>query len=247
MIRKSTVRLIGVIIFAVVVAYAGQLIPGRLDLTEKGLYTISNATRSVLGELESDVEVIVYSSENLPAQFQPVLREIKYLLREYSGIAPRVKVTYNYVSTNSASVNAAVEEGLQQTQFSVYGQGDVQFITGFLGIVLKNGEEKEVLSFIESTKDLEYQLTSKIYQLTTVDKPVVAFLGAKTKYTETSGYSTLAEQLAPQFTVTSYDFSTELTPSSVKLLIIGGTTEALSDEENRPSSATKMQVAIYLH
>jgi len=229
----SRVRLVIVAILAVVIAYAGALIPGRIDLTERGLYSISSATTEILGKLTEDVDITVYASENLPAQFQPVLREIKYLLQEYSRLSGNVKVSYTYVTNDEESITAATSAGIQQMQFNVYGQGDVQFKNGFLGIVIKQGEGNETMPFVENTKDLEYQLTSKIYQLSGTDKPVVAFLGTKTKYTESSGLATLAEELSNQFEITSYDLSTALDPATTKLLIIGGTTEALSDAEKQ--------------
>ncbi len=61
----------------------------RTDLTECGLYTLSDGTRSTLAKLEEPVDLTLYWSETLTSEENPMLhqyaRRVRELLEEYEA------------------------------------------------------------------------------------------------------------------------------------------------------------------
>ena len=55
----------------------------RADLTEDRLYSLTDATRSVVGKLTDPCRVVVYWGEKIPGTAEPVRRHLRGLLEEY--------------------------------------------------------------------------------------------------------------------------------------------------------------------
>ena len=90
---KQSPKLIVIVFVAmfVVIAASSKWLSGlRFDLTENGLYTLSDGTKNILSELEQPVTIDFYFSEKATTQL-PALRtyaqRVEELLQEYSNIA----------------------------------------------------------------------------------------------------------------------------------------------------------------
>ncbi|MDI6792558.1 MAG: Gldg family protein [bacterium] len=64
----------------------------RLDLTEGKIYTLSDASRKVVGELKDRLTIKAFFSENLPDPYSSTARYLKDQLDEYK--------TYSHYSLN---------------------------------------------------------------------------------------------------------------------------------------------------
>ena len=230
----STTKLVIFLLVSLLLANSGRYINLRVDLTERGLYTISEATSTIVGGVEDPVNIKVYASSALPAQFQPTLREMRNLLDEYDRLSANLAVTYTYISDDGDVNQALAEEaGIQQVQFNVVGNSELQLKNGYLGMSVNVGEQTEVIPFVDSTEDLEFQLTSYIYQLTNAERSHVAFLTTGTTGSRFSGYTKLTKALETQFEVGDFAFGadTELTTTEVSALIIVGGNGELTDTQ----------------
>ena len=78
-LRTGTVAVIAVV---VVLNLLGGNIRGRLDLTREGLYTLSDGTREILGDLDDIVTLKLVISDQLPAELQPNLRDVADLVAD---------------------------------------------------------------------------------------------------------------------------------------------------------------------
>ena len=201
------------IAIAVVVNVLGYQIPGRIDLTKNGAYTLSDTTKSVLQNLNDIVNITLYSSEKLPPQFQPVIREVKELLKDYKVSAKGDVVIH--VKDPSADNDVKLEAqsyGIQTVQFNVVGQEEFQVKTGNLGLVVSYGGQHESIPFIQRVDDLEYRLTSFIKNLTDDNKKKLGFIsthGAK----GISSYANFSSWIEKQFDIQTVDIGLLLTQS----------------------------------
>lgn len=226
--RMTVFLLIGILIL---VNILGNRIPGRLDLTENRAYSLSPATKNTLKELKDVVNITVYASSELPSSFQPVLREVKDILRDYKNFSKsNVTVSYKDPQKDSTLVSEALSLGIQEVQFNTIGEEEYQVKNGYLGLAVSYAGESEVIPFIEATSDLEYQLTSFIKKLTVSDKKKIAFLqghGEKSLY---SAYTSLQSELENQFTVTelTLDEETKTIDASYASLVIAGPNTAFT-------------------
>lgn len=209
----------------------GQNIPGRIDLTQSRLYSLSNATKSVVADVPDVVTLTLYVSNNVPAQLQPVLRDTKDLLADYHRLGgSRVQVMQKDPSTSDTVQQEAEQLGVQAVQFNVISQEEFNVKSGYFGLVISYADQHQTLPFIQSTDDLEYQITSLMYQMTRQDKPKIAFAAGHGEKSEFGELSAWGQQLSRQFdvidinlTVTDDQLAEPIDPQT-KVLVIDAPT-----------------------
>ena len=256
--RLALVVLFGIALFSNIV---GSRIPGRIDLTRNKTYTLSPATSSLLKSLPDDiVNVSLYASGQLPAEFQPVLRDTKDMLSDYQRIAAgKIQLTTKDPLSDEAIASEAKSLGVQSVKFNVVSQEAYQVKEGYLGIVISFGGKHETIPFVRSTDTLEYQLSSLLTKLTTDKKPAVGILSGHGEKSLFQDYARIANEWGKQFDVreiaaesdtSSTDTGTskasavkkpteEKTPKhftlsdDLKVLVVAGPTEDFSDDEKK--------------
>lgn len=258
-VQTALVLLIGIGILSNIV---GARIPGRIDLTEDKLYTLSSTTKDIVSKLPDIVNITIYASGKLPAQLQPVLRETRDIVEDYQTASNgMVRVSMKDPSTDSAVASEAESSGVQAIRFNVVSQESLQVQNGYLGMSVSYAGKHESIPFVENTNDLEYQLTSLINELTVSEKPKIGFLSGHGEKSVYGDYGALNLELQKQFDVTqvaaasddketsSKDAKTPATakeetpapkhftiPDGVKVLVIPGPTETFSDAEKKTLS-----------
>lgn len=232
--RKYQTALVLFIVIAVLTNILGTRIPGRIDLTQERLFTLTEATKNTLASLQDVINITVYRSEELPAQFQPILREVSDMLRDYATTSNNnIIITYKDPASDSQIAQEAASLGVQQVQFNVIGNEELQLKNGYLGLSMNYAGENEIIPFIEDTSGLEYQLTSFIKKLTTTDKKKIGFLAGHGEKTTESEYQYLGVELENQYileTVTLDDENTSI-PEDLSVLVIAGTTGTYTEEQ----------------
>lgn len=254
--RLGVVLLLGIAIVSNVV---GSRIPGRLDLTEEKLYTLSPATEALVANLPDDiVNITLYVSDRLPSEFQPTLRDTKDMLSDYRTLG-RGKIQL-FVKNPLADESTAMEArslGIQSVRFNTVSEEQFQVQEGYLGIAVSFGGENESIPFVRDTRDLEYQLSSFLKQLTTEKKPVIGFLSGHGEKSLFQDYRKIGEEWRKQFEIkdiAAEDIKNENSekskdskdsekedstptkkritiPEDVKTIIVAGPDQNFSDEE----------------
>ncbi|MBI5414954.1 Gldg family protein [Candidatus Peregrinibacteria bacterium] len=236
---------IGVALFigiAVLLNVLGSRIPGRIDLTEENLYTLSPATKNLVGGLQDVVNVTLYASAELPAQFKPLLRDTEDILRDYETLAKgNIVFSEKDPSDNASLKSEATSLGVQEVQFNVVSGEEFQVKKGYFGLTVAHGGKTEAIPFIENTGDLEYLLTSFIAKLTTTEKKKVIFLSGHGEKSITQGYSTFVNELKGQFDVQDFSFPASSSegkvtpvktlPENTSVLVIAGPTQEIPSDE----------------
>ncbi len=147
----------------------------RLDLTENGLYSVSDGTREIIGDLEEPVNLYFFfsekASEDLTA-LRAYSQRVQEMLEEYQLLAGS-KINLHIVDPEpfSEQEDQAAEFGLQSVP--VNQAGDALYF-GLAGTNALDGQE--VLPFFQPDREafLEYELTKLIYNLSVAEKPRVA-------------------------------------------------------------------------
>jgi len=138
----------------------------RIDLTDQGLYTLSEGTRVLLAELEQPVELTLYFSDQESGEL-PLLRHfaqrLERLLREMERRSDgRLSVQVIDPRPFSDEEDAALLAGLDAVPT---GRGDQRVFLGLLGRGVAGFEE--ALPFIPPGREpfLEYELARMIHVL----------------------------------------------------------------------------------
>jgi ABC-type uncharacterized transport system involved in gliding motility auxiliary subunit len=229
-LKASPKLLIGVFVlmFFVILLSSKTLTGMRMDLTENGLYSLSDGTRRILQSIEQPVTLTLYFSDKASSQL-PALRtyaqRVEELIEEYVNLA-NGKLQFDKVDPEpfSEAEDAAAMAGLQGVPVGT--RGDVIYF----GIQVKNERGgEEVIPFMQPDREayLEYELTKLISSLAKTSLPKV---GVYSGIDIQGGFDFMTRQSKPAWTILDYiqqgfqlewieDNATEITDIDVLLLI----------------------------
>lgn len=226
--------LIGITLVILINHLAGKFF-FRWDLTEENRYSISEATKDVLANLDDVVYVDVYLAGELPSGFKRFQKAIRETLDEFRVYADN-KIQYKFIDPLTAvSQNARQqfmmrlnERGIQPT--NVFANEDGQRIEKLIfpgALVYYGGQEKGVmlLKGIQGSTDLnksiegiEYELAATISQLSDYDKSRIALIGAGGS--DSLYYAGLRQELNEFYLVSDLDLdNTSLTGFDAFILV----------------------------
>jgi gliding-associated putative ABC transporter substrate-binding component GldG len=149
----------------------------RLDFTEDHRYSLSKATKDIIGNLDDPVTITAYFTENLPPNIEQVRKDFKDLLVEYSNYSDG-QVVYEFVNPNESQETEmeAQRNGVQPIMINVREKDQMKQQRAYLGAVIRYEDKKEVIPFIKPGAAMEYELSSAIKKITLRAKPEIGFL-----------------------------------------------------------------------
>ena len=154
-----------------------ELGAARLDLTQNGLYTLSDSTAAMLKGMKEPVKLRLYSSRQL-LDANPALKPYAARVREM--LASYVKLSGDKIALEIIDPEPFSPEEDRAAAFGLRGiPYDATGNRGYLGLVGTNTtDDTSTLPFLASDREpfLEYDLTRLVYDLAHPDKPVVALL-----------------------------------------------------------------------
>lgn len=232
--------LIGILI---VVNFLSYQIFYRLDLTENKDYSISPATKNIAANVDDVINIKAYFSSELPSQLVNLRQEVSDILEEYANYSKgKIKVEFIDPKQNSDTEQQVGALGIPQLQFNVLEKDKYQVVTGYLGMQIKYGDKSEVIQVIDSTKNLEYQVTTAIKKLTSKTQPVVAFWQNNGAVDPTKEMTEAYKSLSAIYDLRTVDFAKDKKiDDAINTLIIAGPTEKFTDGELKAIDAFVMR------
>ncbi len=201
---KLNISLALIIAIGIVVNILMNTYPLRLDITSEKLFTLSKGTKQVLAELPDIVTVNIFTSSNLPAQEQLKDREVRDLLVDYHRYSKgKLKIKPIITDANDENKNLAVEQGISEVQFKMLNNDSFSVAAGMHGISIQYGDKIESIPYIQSTEDLEYQLTRRINKMVSDKQQTLAiYTQPQVDYTQPSpSISVIKKYLQTQYTI----------------------------------------------
>ncbi len=149
----------------------------RFDLTEDKQYTLSNATKNILTNLEDNITVTAYFSEDLPPNVARTKSDFKEMLVEYNSLSKGM-VDYEFISPNESpeKEQEALQSGIRPIMINIREKDQMKQQKAFMGAVINMGERKDVIPFMQPGTAMEYGLTTSIKKIAVVDKPAVGLI-----------------------------------------------------------------------
>ena len=170
---QSILLILGIVILVNVLAKQFFF---RLDLTEDKQYTLSNATKNILKNLEDPVTVSAYFSDNLPPNIEKTRKDFQEMLVEYSNLSKGM-LDYQFINPQTdEEKQEAAQNGLQPVMITIREKDQAQQQQVFMGAVIKMGEQEEVIPFVQPDLGMEYGLSTSIKKLSVVDKPAIGLI-----------------------------------------------------------------------
>jgi len=191
--RERTLLFLVLAVFAAAVVNL-SVFSFRVDLTSAGAYSISAATKGVLGQAKDQISLTYFLSKKL-TNFAPVTQDISDFLQEYAS-ASGGKVKVRVVDPQETGQLGDMQRlGLQPYSINTVEQSQQTQTVVYTGIVLQYLDRQEVLPLVGQIETLEYDLTSKVDKLITQRQKSVALLLTDPSLSLQNNFSYLSQTL----------------------------------------------------
>ena len=198
----------------------------RLELTEENRYSISDATKKMLENLEDDIYIEAYLDGELPAGFKRMRSSLEETLNEFA-IYSNGKVQFQFVDPDQATstksrnqfLMSLARKGVQPTDVFINEDGKRTQKRIVPGVVISYGTaEKGVQLFKgnkaaspeqrlnQSIEGIEYELASAIQEITTMSLPTLGVLRGHNEL-DSADFASLNNQLHENFIVKTIDLT----------------------------------------
>ncbi|MCZ6899957.1 MAG: Gldg family protein [Bacteroidetes bacterium] len=149
----------------------------RLDFTADKRYTLSEATKDILSELNDVVTITAYFSEDLPPQLIKSRKDFEDLLTEYENRS-NGNVLYEFINPNESEAREqeTQQNGIGPIMVNVTERDQVKQLRAYMGALIQLGDQQEIIPLIRPGGAMEYSLTTAIKKISITNKPKVAFL-----------------------------------------------------------------------
>jgi len=160
----------------------------RADLTEGNVYSISDATRSYLAQLQEPLLIRGYFSAQTHPLLAPLVPRLRDLLQEYAVAAEgRVRVEFIDPQEHPELEQEANEKyDIQPVPFQFASKYQATVVNSYFNILIQYGDQYQVLDFsdlievkMQSEADLEVELRNPEYDITlSIKKILYAYQGS---------------------------------------------------------------------
>jgi ABC-type uncharacterized transport system involved in gliding motility auxiliary subunit len=232
--KKQSIFSIGsllllLVLFAALSMLSSSLLRGlRLDLTENGLYTLSDGTRSILDGLQEPVNLYLFFSENasrdLP-QIRSYAKRVDELVEEFANHGGGNLIVHRIdPAPFSEQEDQAAAFGLQAVPVGASGE------TLYLGIAGTNTlDDVQIMPFLQPSKEkfLEYDLAKMISSLANPERKT---LGLLSSLAMSPGYDpatqgmreawVIYEQFSQLFEIKQVDGAADALPEGLDVLVL---------------------------
>lgn len=140
----------------------------RVDLSQERLYTLDQASKQLVQQMDRPIVARVYFTHGLGAPYQNHEQFVKDKLGEFAAYA-RGRMTIEVVDpgTDKAAATAAAGFGLQQLDYTFREQDRAELRKIWMGVVLLYGDKQEVLPAVTDLATLEYNVAAALHRLST--------------------------------------------------------------------------------
>jgi ABC-type uncharacterized transport system involved in gliding motility auxiliary subunit len=200
----------------------------KADLTEEGLFTISDGTKSILRNIEEPVTAHLYFSRKfgeMAPQYARYFDRVRAMLEQYRDLSGgKMRLAFHDPEPFSDEEDKAVAGGLRGLRLNNEGE------LGYFGLTANNSTDNQgTISFFSLDREnfLEYDVTKLIHSLAKTKKRVVGVLsslplqGGKAPVTEQPLQPWLIlEQMNEFFEVQMLDQARGDIPDNIDVLLI---------------------------
>jgi len=219
----------------VLVNLIGTRVFGRLDLTENKTYTLSDASKAVVGNLPDYLTVKLYISKDLQEELKLTSSYVRDLLDDYRTYS---KGKLRFEALDPGSDKAIEEEAgkckVQKLQVQVMKTQKFEVGSYYMGLCFQYQGKDEAIPQVTQQEGLEYNITSVIKRLTQKKQKVAITNG--------HGEAELGYlKHIQEFEVTNLNPSTGPIPDDVDALIVAGPKQPFDDKGRREIDAFLMK------
>jgi ABC-type uncharacterized transport system involved in gliding motility auxiliary subunit len=214
----------------VLVNLIGTRLFGRVDLTEKNIYTLSKASKDLVKTLPDFLSVKAYISKDLPPEIKRLSRDVRDKLDDYrTSSGGRFRWEAVDPGTDKKLEEEASRCKVQKVQIQKVSNSKFELGAYYLGLCLQYGDKTEAIPQIVNDAGLEYQLSSLIKKMT-VKKKKIAFTTGHGESDLNQGLQALKQDVEQEYEVTTVNPSSAEIGADVDALVVAGPKQVIDDK-----------------
>jgi len=205
--RQNLIQLGLILIVIVVVNLISSNLFTRFDLTSEKRYTLTDATKEVLKNLDDIVYFKVYLEGEFPAGFKRLRRETKEMLDEFRAYNKNIQ--YEFINPSASedveernyTYQILMQQGLMPTNLQVKTKSGLDQQVIFPGMIVSYQEKELAVELLDaqinvppeavlnnSIQNLEFKFVNVIHMLSRNIKPKIAFVEGHGELNERETY-----------------------------------------------------------
>lgn len=195
--KKNHIKQLLYIVLAIlVINFFGGYLYKRFDMTHDKRYTLSDATKELLKEVNQPLEfTVLLQGSDFPSEFKRLQQETKQLLEEFRGINNNIRFVFEDPLENEEDINQAMfdldQMGLIPTNIPIKKQGNQSVVRIFpwaigydevnqksvrVPLLVNNLGASASENIQKSVEQLEYAFADAIARLIIQEKKNIAIL-----------------------------------------------------------------------
>ena len=205
----------------------------RADLTAEKRYTISQSTKKVLKRLDDIVTIDAYFSRQ-PARVAQIRQSVRDMLEEYRAFSKNLQINFiDPAAEEEAQKQKLRFMGIPEVQVNVIEKDKAELANVYMGIAILYADKKEVLPVVQTTANLEYDLTSAILKVTSKEVKTIGFLTGHDEIDVfDQAFGPLRQELSKQYDVRKVPIDAgKAVDADVATLVIAGPKKELTERE----------------
>lgn len=126
-LKSTPVKALMALVLIVIINIIGNSIYSRFDLTKDKRYTLSEASKLTVSEVNSPLVIDVFLEGDFPSEFRRLQTETRQLLEEFNNFND--EIIFNFInplkdeSTRDANIQSLIARGMQPRQLNVQKNG----------------------------------------------------------------------------------------------------------------------------
>ena len=205
----------------------------RADLTADKRYTISQSTKKVLKRLDDIVTIDAYFSRQ-PARIAQLRQSVRDMLEEYRAFSKNLQINFIDPATGDEAQKQQLRFiGIPEMQINIIEKDKAEIANVYMGIAILYADKKEVLPVVQTTANLEYDLTSAILKVTSKEIKTIGFLtGHDELDVFGQAFGPLRQELSKQYDVRKVPIEADKAiDADVATLVVAGPKKELTERE----------------
>lgn len=209
------------VVLSCVTAWAGYSAI-RADATEEQLFSLSDATKDILGQLDSErpIEIQAFLSPNPPREYVETHKRLVGMLRQFDKLGGKnLRVRYVDVEPFSKQSEEAEHFGIQPVELLTEVDGRRSEVEIYLGAVVISSYDKVVIPFFGKALPIEYELTRSIQTVADEQRHTVGVLTTDANVMGGSRDWYIIRELKLQYNVEEVSPGSEIDPEKFDVLM----------------------------
>ncbi len=194
-LKKNILKILIVLIITVLINYIANIFYTRIDITKDKRYTLSEATKNIITNVNNELYIDIFLSGDMPSEFKRLQNEVKTILEQFTDLNDNIIIDYDILNTNNLTPEELkeIENGMLQNEMppakvdskingkiiqeTIFPWAVISFNKKFEKVrLLKTNSNNSIDRINNSVQHLEYAFTNAIKKISTKRSKKIGYL-----------------------------------------------------------------------